>query len=235
MALALAIALLAVLVGLVLGGRPVGLTRLGVRWAALLVVAAAAQLADAVLLPGSQWAYLAALLVTTVLAAAFIGANIGVPGVPLIGLGLLLNGLVIAANGAMPVSVDALRAAGASWLTAIGDARHVLVGPSTRLSWLGDVVPVANPLHREVVSVGDLLVCAGLGLLIVTGMLEARSARRTEPARRARSEQQPGRVPTRVRRTIASPAEPELTIDLRQRLGVHPGAGTDHTDASPSS
>lgn len=232
MALALGIALLALLAGRALGGRLVGLTRLGVRWAALLVVAAAAQLAHAILAPGSQLAYLAALLVTTVLAGAFIGANIGVPGVPLIGLGLLLNGAVIAANGAMPVSVDALRAAGVSWLTAIGDARHVLVGPSTRLSWLGDVIPVANPLHREVVSVGDLLVAAGLGLLIVTGMLEARSARRGAPARRARPAEQPGRAQTRVRRPGGPQPEPELTIDLRQRLGVHPG-GTDQPDAGP--
>lgn len=201
MALALGIALLAVLAGLLLGGRLSGLIGLGLRWAVLLPVAAAAQLAHAVLAPDSRLAYLLALLVTTVLAAAFVGANLTVPGVPLMGLGLLLNGAVVAANGAMPVSLEALRAAGADWLTAIGDARHVLVGPGTRLGWLADVIPVADPLHREAVSVGDLLVAAGLGLIIVTGM---RQAAPPAPARRP----QPGA------------GQPEPVIDLRERLGV---------------
>ena len=107
------------------------------------------------------------------LTAGFVLANLAVPGVGLIGVGLVLNTLVIAANGGMPVLARAADVAGVDWAQAVRDPLHVS-GSGARLSWLGDIVPVLNPLHREVVSVGDLLVAAGVGLLVVTGLRQGR-------------------------------------------------------------
>jgi hypothetical protein len=175
--LVLLVTALAALVGLALGGRPGGFARIRVGGLWLLVGAAVVQVAAAVWAPAEQLWFLLALLVTAVLAGWFVGRNLAVPGVGLMGLGLLLNGVVIALNGGMPVSAAAADRAGADWLQAVGDGVHLPAGAGTRLAWLGDVVPVADPLHREVVSVGDVLVAAGVALLVVTGLLEGRRLR----------------------------------------------------------
>jgi hypothetical protein len=58
--------------------------------------------------------------------------------------------------------------------------RRPPTGPDTHLAALGDVVPVALPRWPQVVSAGDVLVAAGVGLLLVTA-----GARRRQPPRRA--------------------------------------------------
>jgi hypothetical protein len=60
------------------------------------------------------------------------------------------------------------------------DAMREPVTSSTRLPWLGDVVPVALPWRPQVVSAGDVLVAAGVGLLLV-------AARGQTPRRAVRS------------------------------------------------
>jgi hypothetical protein len=94
----------------------------------------------------------------------------------LVALGLGANALVVALNGAMPVSATAAaRAQVALDDVAAGlDSRHEVADGSTRLALLGDVVPVLLPLRPEVVSPGDVLVASGLGQLVVVGMLGGR-------------------------------------------------------------
>jgi hypothetical protein len=103
-----------------------------------------------------------------------------VAGVPLVTLGLVLNAAVVAANGAMPVSIDAAFRAGVPTgdIAAGLDARHEIAGRGTVWRRLGDVIPVPLPARPEVVSPGDVLVAAGLAELVVVGMLR----RRTEDA-----------------------------------------------------
>jgi len=106
-----------------------------------------------------------------------VSANRYVPGVSLVTLGLAVNALVVILNGAMPVSiVAALRAAGVpiTDIAAGYDARHTIAGEGTTLRPLGDVVPLPLPIRPEVVSAGDVLVAAGLGELVVMGMLRRR-------------------------------------------------------------
>lgn len=168
MVLVLVVAVIAVAAALVIGGGRLAQVRL--RAVRLLVAAALVQLATSTLAPGSSAARLAALVATTVLVGLFVYANRRVAGTPLIGLGLLLNVVVVGANGAMPVSVDAARAAGLS-RAELGLARDALrepAGDATRLGALGDVIPVALPWRAQVVSAGDVLVASGVGLLIVT-------------------------------------------------------------------
>jgi hypothetical protein len=94
------------------------------------------------------------------------------PGMPMLGLGLLLNAAVIAANGGMPVFAIALQSStGSGQALAIpaGDFIHLAGTVTTQLPWLADVIPVAGPSwFRLVVSPGDLLLFAGVVALIAT-------------------------------------------------------------------
>lgn len=172
--LVLVVLVAALALGWVLGGSLSRLAGLSLRSRRLVVAALLAQLGGAALgLAGwSGSAYAVPLAVSAVLVAAFLLRNRQVPGIPLIALGLLLNAIVVTANGAMPVSIDAAARANVSIVSlATGsDARHSIAGEGTRLRLLGDIVPVPLPLHPEVLSPGDVLVAAGIGLLVVVGM-----------------------------------------------------------------
>jgi len=181
--------------GVALVTRGTGLGRVHLRAVRLLVAAAVVQLVTSALAPGSAVARGVALVLTTLLVGLFVLGNRRVAGTPLIGLGLLLNVLVVGANAAMPVSVDAAERAGLTrGLHLERDAMREEVGAGTRLPWLGDVVPVALPWQPQVVSPGDVLVAAGVGLLLVTargrsrpGGPSGRSAWPQTPSREVRS------------------------------------------------
>jgi hypothetical protein len=103
--------------------------------------------------------------------------------VALVLLGGGLNAAAIAANGRMPYAESAVRAAE---VTAEQRARgerspkHVAAGAGTRLGWLGDVIPV-RPLGK-VVSVGDLVLLAGVAALLAAAMRQPVPRTRTAPA-----------------------------------------------------
>lgn len=175
MVLSVVVLLVAMAIGYIAHGslRQLGQLRFRSSW--LVLAALVAQLVAGVAAgPAYQWG----LGLSVLLIGAFLTRNRGVRGMGLVALGLLLNAVVVGANGAMPVSADASGRAGLSTqrLLAGTDPRHQLAGPDTQLRWLGDVIPVLLPLHPQVISVGDLLVAAGLGQLIVVAM-----TRRREP------------------------------------------------------
>lgn len=165
--LVLLVAVLALAAGLLTGGSR--LSRVRLRAVRLLVAAAVVQLGTSALAPGSGAARTTALVVTSVLVGLFVYGNRTVAGTPLIGLGLLLNVLVVVANGAMPVSVASAARAGLTpaELALPADAMREPLTQSTVLGRLGDVVPVALPWRPQVVSPGDVLVAAGVGLLLL--------------------------------------------------------------------
>jgi hypothetical protein len=181
--LVLVVAVVALAVAAATGGSR--LTQVRVKAVRLLAAAAVVQLGTSVLAPGSGAARVTSLVLTTVLVGLFLVGNGRLPGVPLIGVGLLLNLLVVALNAAMPVSVSAAERAGITRadLHLARDAMREPTGPGTHLAALGDVVPVALPRWPQVVSAGDVLVAAGVGLLLVT----AGSRRRQMPRRAVRS------------------------------------------------
>lgn len=177
MVLVLVVAVLAVAVAVVRGGDR--LARVRVRATRLLVVAAGLQICTAVLAPQSHPLRVSALVVSGLLVALFILGNWHLAGVPLIGLGLLLNAVVVVLNLGMPVSLDAAARAGLTpaELRLAEDPLHEAAGPHTRLGRLGDTVPVALPWRPQVVSPGDVLASAGVGLLFVAGAAPARPRR----------------------------------------------------------
>ena len=92
-------------------------------------------------------------------------------------IGLALNTIVMVANGGqMPVSADALRAAGLEdflhFMQTSSDAVHRLIGPDTRLSFLGDVIPL--PWARKVISPGDVFILLALLFFFPETTLRAR-------------------------------------------------------------
>ena len=76
--------------------------------------------------------------------------------------GLMMNLAVVALNGGMPVSRDAVRAAGADGVIVIEDgAKHHLMSNADVLQPLADVIPVPPPFG-VVLSIGDVLLYGGM-------------------------------------------------------------------------
>lgn len=160
----------AVVVGLAAGGSLEQLGAMTLQARFLVPLALLAQVAG-VLLGGP--AYPVALVVSAGCVGVFLVRNRGVRGTGLVALGLLANAVVVGTNGAMPVSVHAAGRAGVSTQPILTgeDPRHELADGRTRLSWLSDVLPVRTPVRPEVVSVGDVLIAAGLAQLVLLGLL----------------------------------------------------------------
>ncbi|MCI0686139.1 MAG: DUF5317 domain-containing protein [Sporichthyaceae bacterium] len=194
MGLALYTVLLAGIAGHLNGGRIFRLGKLRLRRTGWLLAASGCQLAVAlsmafaVALDDPRVDYSALAIVAVAIGTAlgygllapFLTANLWLPGVALAALGVAANALVITVNGAMPVAIGAVRAVQAPVSDGAlraeldrpwpDDPRHAWAGPDTTLDWLGDVIPIPLPLRAEVVSVGDLLIAAGVGLFVHAGL-----------------------------------------------------------------
>jgi hypothetical protein len=96
------------------------------------------------------------------------------PGMAMMGVGVVLNMLVIVLNRGMPVSVEVMRAvgfAGDAATTLRGDVFHGLLGEGTRLGVLADILPVPGPSFvRAVMSVGDVVLVSGSAVFLTMAM-----------------------------------------------------------------
>ncbi len=94
----------------------------------------------------------------------------------LAGVGVAMNIAVIALNGAMPVSVAMVRRftpQDLGYVLRREGYRHLAMTTSTRLPWLGDVLPfpLLLPAPKIVIlSAGDILLSVGLLLFIQQAM-----------------------------------------------------------------
>ncbi len=169
-----------VIAGWVRGGRLKNIESCGLRAGYLVAAALVIQLlifplgSGGPLLPwGTEGLHFA----SYVLAAAFLWINRRLWPLLVMGVGLLANLVVIAANGGlMPADVDALQYAGAHRaahaLVEDGQtANIVLMGEDTRLNFLGDwlYVPEWIPLATAF-SLGDVTIALGLFLFIPYAM-----------------------------------------------------------------
>lgn len=176
MKLILATIVVAFVIGLAQGRRPVGFPAVQVGWGWLAVVGIAIQL-----LPLSGGQAFAALVVSFLLLLAFAALNVRAPGFLLILVGLGLNLSVIAGNHGMPVTELALRDSGQSStigeLVEHGGAKHHLADTGTRLLPLADVIALPEPIGQAI-SLGDICVHLGAGWFIVAGMQPGAQRRR---------------------------------------------------------
>ncbi len=176
---------LGIAVGLARGGALSKLAQMPLRYGWLIILAFALQViiflpwfeslpfsADAV--PGL---YMATMLVLVVA----IGLNLAIPAMRVVMLGLLLNSIVIVANGGFqPVPVEVVTRLGKAdkigGMRATGHySNWTLATPDTRLTFLGDVLVIPTLVMREnAFSVGDLILSLGILLLVEEGMVASR-------------------------------------------------------------
>ena len=176
-------AVLAIIVGLVAGGRLARLKELGLRAPWVFVAAAVVQVG--LMVAGARgWVQLARIgpglvVASFALVLAGLWVNRRLPGVWVAGIGVFLNFLVIAANGgSMPVDRELAARAGNMRLVEMLDspayAKHAAIGPATRLRPLADVLPlpmlVPRPRWFSPGSAGDVFVTVGACWLILAGM-----------------------------------------------------------------
>src|SRR5919201_1593258 len=124
------------------------------------------------------------ILIALAVLIGFAVVNRRLPALWLVIAGLLLNLAVIGLNDGMPVSSSALRSAGAdsAGLVGAGAIKHHLMRPDDVLTPLADVIGIPSPIGA-VVSVGDLLLYLGIGILVVAIMLGRAGENRRPPSR----------------------------------------------------
>ncbi len=176
-------AVLAIVIGLLAGGRLVRLNDLEFRVPWLFVAAAAIQIG--LMVAGAEGTELVArvgpALYVGTMALLLVGLwlNRRLPGVWIVSVGVFLNLLVIAVNGgSMPVDRRLAERAGDERMIQLLDSttytRHKPVTANTRLQPLADVLPlpmlVPRPRWFSPGSIGDVLVTVGACWLILAGM-----------------------------------------------------------------
>ena len=169
MLLILAVVVIGVFVGVALGGDIRTLSEVKLRWWPLAIVGLALQLIPVLSLKGQldHWLAVGLLIMSYVVLLAFVAVNIRLAGFPLIAAGFTMNLLVIAVNGGMPVTEQALRQGHGSHASAElvrlqkeGGAKHHLARDDDVLLPLADVVPIGSPVH-QVLSAGDIVFMTG--------------------------------------------------------------------------
>jgi Family of unknown function (DUF5317) len=112
-----------------------------------------------------------------VIGLAFLWVNRHHPYFIWIFIGVLLNFIVMAINGGrMPVSMEAAAVIDPHYLEATKNAlyaKHTLVTDSTKLAYLGDIIPLSAPYPREqAISIGDVVMNIGVFLFIQSVMVK---------------------------------------------------------------
>ena len=169
--------LLGLAIGVALGGRPLALGTIQVRWSPLIVVGFLSQVAlfsdqvAAVIGDAGPPLYVA----STLLVGVAVARNLRLPGMALIVLGAISNLAAILANGGyMPATADALAAIGKT--ESAGYTNSALIAHPA-LPWLIDrfVLPSWLPL-TNVFSLGDAILGVGVAWLIIVTMVRSRKA-----------------------------------------------------------
>jgi hypothetical protein len=183
MKLLLAVVVLSVCLGYLFGGRLDRLEALRPRWWGLVILGLGIQFVP---LPGGAGGIdlvirTAVLALSYLLLLTFGLVNVRMPGMFLVVIGLACNMTVIVVNGGMPASAQALIDSGQEDVLAClrnpcgvdkgdqGADKHHLLTDDDQLTFLADVIAVPQPIGQAV-SVGDILVYAGLTWLIVATM-----------------------------------------------------------------
>lgn len=190
MLLALILLLAGVVVGLIRGGQLDNISGARFRMPWLVFVALALQVGAQIVSTSMVALHhggdgRAILTLSYALVILFVALNFRYPGTALIGAGLLANLGVISANGAMPVSLWAMHAAGAHTLPGLQTGiKHEVMGRATRLRLLGDIIPLPG---LGIVSAGDIVLGTGVFLLVqrLVAYQPKRQAGRSPPRHRA--------------------------------------------------
>src|SRR5262245_34061221 len=199
MKLLLAVVLVSIYLGYLFGGRLKRLESLRPRWWGLVIAGLGIQFVP---LPEGQAGSdlvvrTAVLALSYALLITFAGANIRMPGMVLVLIGLTCNMTVIVVNGGMPASAAALINSGQQdvleSLRSEGADKHHLLTDEDQLTFLADVLAVPQPIGQAV-SVGDVFVYVGLVWLVIATMRGWTPTKWPEGSRRRRGRHRPGAV-----------------------------------------
>lgn len=161
----------------------------------------------------------AVLAISYTLLLTFAFANVRLPGMILVVVGLAANFLVIAINGGMPVSEGALRGSDQPELIGLlresGSDKHHLLTEDDRLTFLADVIGIPSPV-AQAVSIGDVFVYVGLVLLIVAAMRESVPAANPSTFGAYRGRHRRGDSPE------SAPQDPRPALPVATRSGSAP-------------
>jgi len=118
-----------------------------------------------------------AFIAVYVIGLLFLWLNRHHTGFIVIFIGVLLNFIVMAANGGrMPVSLEAASILDPYFAQVIQDggvyAKHQLLTDASWFGFLGDIIPITKPYPRDqVISIGDVVMNVGIFLFIQKLML----------------------------------------------------------------
>ncbi len=169
------------LLGLWSGGRLANLASIQLRWVGLLLAAVIVRFGTELLLTAGVEVVDA--LRVPLLAVGFgllltaLWVNRSYPGLGLAFVGILLNAVVIIANGGyMPIWATSLAAAGFTEADVTSAIHIVLPGTATdflvHLLVLGDLIPIPIPIVQNVASVGDLFLTLGLAFFLFAAVVQ---------------------------------------------------------------
>lgn len=179
----LASILIGSIVGLLRGGSFRRLERVQLRRLPVVFVGVAFQVGSAVAeAQRAGWLAFAFTIGSFACIAWFAAENRREIGMPLIALGALSNLTVIVANGGMPVSLRAIRLAGLSQhfrANLFTRGAHEPMTSETAVGFLADTIPLR---YGTVVSIGDLVIWAGMILLLQQLMVGPRGRHAADPA-----------------------------------------------------
>jgi hypothetical protein len=159
---------LALVIAILRGGRLTNLGDIELRSWWLLILGFALQAATR-FLPREDWAETAGILMVLgsfLMLLILVVLNRESPGMWLAGVGVLMNFTVISLNGGMPVLAEAAEVASGftqSNPDIAGSFKHVVLGPTTILPALGDLIPLRLAGQGQVISLGDVFLAVGLG------------------------------------------------------------------------
>ena len=156
-------AVLVILLGLVTslkGGSLANLARTRFRGLWILFAAASIQVGTRLTVAETTQTSLLVVIASVMLCGVFLALNIKIVGMIPAAVGLLLNFIVITANGSMPVSRWAADVAGIGGSAADG-LKHEWLSAQSSFAWLADLIPI--PQASLVVSIGDVVLWYGIG------------------------------------------------------------------------
>lgn len=159
---------IAMALAVVRGGRLSNLGDIQLRMWWLLPLGFLLQIAAAWIPASASWADTAGnflILISFVPLLILVILNRSRPGMWLAGVGVLMNFAVIVLNSGMPVLAGAAEVASGfsgSELSLADTYKHTMLDASTRLPFLGDVIPIRLFNQGQVVSLGDVFLAVGL-------------------------------------------------------------------------
>src|SRR6187402_1178463 len=170
--------------GLLAGGHLANLAAVRLRWIGVLFLAVVIRFA-------TEWALNAGIPFAETFRLPLFAASIGLllvglwvnraqPGLSLAFIGILLNTIAVVVNGGhMPIWRPSLVAAGFDPNTILSPFHIILASDALNADFLlhagpiGDILPIPVPFIRNVASIGDLFLSAGLGFFLFATVLRS--------------------------------------------------------------